>query len=69
MEIIDAASNILLGLIIACAGLRGIYLAVKIIIDPDNKDVYLKKLKTTMMATIVGISVFGIKSFAEYYFR
>ena len=68
MSKIDEISLAIIGLIGAGAILRCIYLGIKIISEPDEKDSYIKKLKHAFTAFILAISAFSILEIAKHYY-
>ena len=64
MSNIDLITNAIIGLIVVLSGAKSIYLGIQIAINPDEKDSYLKKIKSI----IIAVSIFTIKEIAQYYY-
>lgn len=69
MSIIDSITNALIALISLGAGARCIYIVFQMIFDPDEKENYIKKLRTTVIAFVLGISTLSIKTIVLSYFN
>lgn len=68
MSKIDDITNVFILLISLGTSLRIVYLSFMIMLNPDEKDSYINKIKNTAIALILSISVFSIKEIAKYYF-
>ncbi|WP_455089889.1 hypothetical protein [Peptoanaerobacter stomatis] len=66
---IDDISNAIIILIGSLVVVRGLYLFIKMMFNPDEKETYIKKLATTVKAFILSLSAFTIKTVIEYYFK
>lgn len=66
-QIYDIANSVI-ALIGIGAGLKCIILGINIAQDPDNKDIYLKKLKKTIIVFIISLSTFSIKLLVNIYY-
>lgn len=69
MSKIDDITNAIIALITLGSAIRCIVLAVNIIMDPDNKEIYIKKMKNTIIVFIFGTVSLSIRFTVEYYFR
>ena len=65
---LDDATNILIGLVGVGATLRILYLILQMIMNPDEKESYIKQIKTMIVVDILAISTFTIKELAQTYF-
>ncbi len=68
MSNIDLITNAIIGLIVVLSGAKSIYLGIQIAINPDEKDSYLKKIKSLIITVILAVSIFTIKEIAQYYY-
>lgn len=58
----------MLGLITVGITTKIIMLLINMIINIDEKETYIKRVKNCLIAFIVAICIFGIKELIEYYF-
>lgn len=65
---LDDVTNILIGLVGVGTTLRIVYLILQMIMNPDEKESYIKQIKTMIVVDILAISTFTIKELAQTYF-
>ena len=65
----DGLSNALLWLIRAGAGLRGIECFLKIMGNPDEVEVYKRRIKNVIKFYVLSEGVFQLKDIAIFYFK
>lgn len=68
MSIINSITDAIIALITVGAGFRCMYIVFQMIYDPDNKDTYVKQLRNTIIAFVLGISTLSIKTLIESYY-
>jgi len=65
---LDNVTNVLIGLVGVGATLRILYLILQMIMNPDEKESYIKQIKTMIVVDILAISTFTIKELAQKYY-
>ncbi len=68
METLNSLINVMLGLISAGVVVKIISHLLGLILNIDEKETYIKKIKNCLIAFVLSSSVFVVKEIIEYYF-
>ena len=68
METLNSLINVMLGLISAGVVVKIISHLLGSILNIDEKETYIKKIKNCFIAFVLSSSVFVVKEIIEYYF-
>lgn len=68
METLNSLINVMLGLISAGVVVKIIRHLLGLILNIDEKETYIKKVKNCLIAFVLSSSVFVVKEIIEYYF-
>lgn len=68
METLNSLINVMLGLISAGVVVKIISHLLGLILNIDEKETYIKKIKNCLIAFVLSSSVFAVKEIIEYYF-
>ena len=68
MDTLNSLIDIMLGLITAGVGVKIASHLLALILNIDEKETYVKKIKNCLIAFIVSSSIFAVKEIIEYYF-
>lgn len=68
MTTIDQLSLIIQGLLVAGVALRVIILLIKIVLNPDDKQQLIPKIRNALVFMVFGIIIFQIKDLIVRYY-
>ncbi len=69
METLDSLINVMLGLISVGVAVRMASHLLGLMLNVEEKEIYIKKVKNCLIAFVVSSSIFVVKEIMEYYFR